>query len=100
MEWGEHVALLERSKKLGNKTALDDRPVLYDDLEFYLDAFFFLSNSRAEGGGVLVTEIIAYGQLIGVKDLLEFVQTVKLIDNLFLGAQTDKLKQKLETSNG
>jgi hypothetical protein len=96
LEWGDHVALLERSQRLGNKTALDDRPTLYADLEFYLDAFFFLSNSRAEGGGILVSEIIVYGQLIQTHNLVEFVQTVKLIDNLYMRLAM----KKLEKANG
>lgn len=97
MEWGEHIALLERAQRQGQPTALDTRPTLYADLEFYLDAFFFLSNSRAEGGGILVSEIIAYGELIKTHDLTEFVHTVKLIDNLYMRIASSKAKV---TTNG
>lgn len=91
MEWGGHVGLLERSRKRGNATALDFRPILYDELEFFMEAFAFLSNTRASGCGLLISEIAVYGSLLDVRSLLNFVRMVKLIDNIYTKTSQEKV---------
>jgi hypothetical protein len=86
---------LERSRRQGNATALDHKPELYDDLVFYWNAFTVLNARRGLGGAIGISDIIAYGSVLGVGDMSEFVELIVLIDNTF----TD-VNQKLENKGG
>lgn len=86
VEWNDFIPLLERSRRQGQATALDNRPELYDDLVLYWDAWITLSRSRQEASGLLVSEILLYADRIGVVDGIEFLEIVSKLDNAYLKA--------------
>ena len=94
MEWQEFIPLLERARSQGQRTALDQRPELYDDLAFYWEAWITLSRARHDSSGLAVSEIAFYAELNGVTDVPQFVTLITALDAAYRKAANKKAEAK------
>lgn len=79
-------------------SAIKDRPELEEYQSWYVEDFYRLTGSRQSGmgvGAVPVSEILIYGEKLGVGDLEEFLEVMQALDNAYL----DEYNQKQQREN-
>ncbi len=99
MRYGAHLEQLLAAQEAGNEVkALDERPQLYDDLQWIYRSFFQLSRLQGMSPGAISTsEIVAYLDLHGETDLqerAEFFRFIKVMDRAWLKYQASQQKPK------
>lgn len=97
MEWGPHEDFLQRRYEEGKETkALERKPDLRPSLVGFYTAFNMLNLSRdGMGGGIPITEIIAYLDVYNIwnrDERIEFVEIIKAMDRAFLEHQKEEIK--------
>ena len=60
--------------------ALENRPILYEGLEFVLSAFNILTRGRLPGEPLKVSEIVSYATSTGVIDIDLFIILIQAAD--------------------
>lgn len=88
MEWGSHLKELEMVAKRGIKVdALENRPVLYDDLCFVWGAFLALHRTRPRGfsmSPIPIQDVATWLDLHRIKDhdlRLEIYEIISALDS-------------------
>lgn len=76
--------------------ALENKPPYYGWMREYLQAFNTLSSTRQYGMGpnpITLTEILAYLQIWGTDDRVEFIAYILKMDSAFLDAKARKAER-------
>jgi len=79
---------------------LDEKPVLYPDLQQDWKAFWQLSGSRQVGmglGNIQISEIYAYMRMFRITNLEErehFLTHIQILDRTYLNYQNDQMEKK------
>jgi hypothetical protein len=101
LEWGQYLNVLERRAKRGEPTpALEDRPVLYEDLLYVWQAFNELHTGRQSGFGpapFAPGDILAWMNIHGFTEVEERVELYELLlamDSTWLMWADDRRKRK------
>lgn len=77
--------------------ALENKPEIYDYLQYYIEAFYELSLSRTDAFSYIpFSEIQAYCILFDVGDIEEFVRYIKKMDIFVVNLNSEKEKARIE----
>ena len=104
-KWGENLEVLYNSWASTGKLppALEKRPDVTHDVQFYLQSFFKLSNFRTMGfssmGAIPMQDILAYAEMVGytsIEDRAFFVDMITALDIEYRNLAHEKQERESE----
>jgi len=104
-KWGDNVEMLYNAWTSSGKVppALEKRPDVTPDIQFYLQSFFRLSNFRTMGfssiGSIPMPDILAYAEMVGytsVEDRAFFVDMITALDIEYRNLAHEKQERESE----
>jgi len=89
--------MFEKLAKNGEDTPLNHIPKLDHSYDWFLNAYYKLSNSATESGGIPLSELKIYEKTFGIiGPFSEFVDIIYAINNVYIKYRAEKLKKDLK----